>query len=77
MTYSHKYTFIEPDGQRVEGHRHLIPDGSIGGWVAVNATVAGSAFVEAGAIVEPKAIVRPGSRVPAGKTVAYQSTFEQ
>ncbi len=75
MTHRHSYTFIEPSGERIAGHRHKNPDGSVGGWVAKNATIAETAVIEPGAVVEPRATVLPDCRVPAGRTIRYRSLF--
>lgn len=73
--YKLEITFISPRGDRVPGHSHRNPDGSVGGLVAENAQVDQTAIIEEGAIVCPNAvigahsIIRRTARIDEGEAV--------
>ena len=70
----HKSTFEfvdEKTGEVVSAHRHVNPDGSVGGWVADTATVGAGAYVEPGALVLPGTIIPPGECVYAKDKRAF------
>lgn len=65
MTEHQAFTFVSRDGEGVAARRHQNPDGTLGGWVAVTATVPKNAHVAPGAIVGPGEIVPEGASVKA------------
>lgn len=71
-TNSGEFEFVEESGQVVKADRHINPDGTLGGWVAVTATVHKNAYVEMGALVPPGAHVTSGERVCAEVVLAIE-----
>lgn len=69
------FEFIEDDGKVVSAHRHVNPDGSVGGWVAETAIIGEGVYIEPGASVEPGVVIEPGAYVYAKKPLFSDDVF--
>ena len=66
------FIFVQENGDKITATRHINPDGSLGGLVAANASVAPGAYVEPGAIVQPGVLVRGDERILAEKILSVE-----
>lgn len=61
------YTFFRTDGRPEPGHRHVNPDGSLGGWVARSAKVPESAHVDFTSKIGPDVVLQEGETISPGR----------
>lgn len=63
LEHSERTALFDEDGVPVSANRHANPDGSLGGWVAIDAVVPSDCWLHRDAIVLSGARLAPGSRI--------------